>query len=113
MFGEEFFDNLIADGELGLGEDDQSDISVGTSVSSVHTSDLSDFDQSNISRGIQAWALADSETYYLVDLNIYTGKEGAQANQPLGTHVVVDLVKQFYRKKITSCALTIFSPRWS
>lgn len=50
--------------------------------------------------GIKAWALADSESYYLVDFNIYTGKDTENVeNIPLSTRVVVDLVKPLFKKR--------------
>lgn len=49
--------------------------------------------------GIKAWAIADSESFYLVDFNIYTGKDvNCVNNVPLGTRVVCDLVKPLYKK---------------
>ena len=41
---DDLIEELIADQAIGLGNDNQSDVEVSISVSSVHTSDLSDFD---------------------------------------------------------------------
>ena len=50
--------------------------------------------------GIKAWALADSESFYLVDFDIYTGKNHVRpANMRLGTFVVNELVKAFYGQR--------------
>lgn len=49
--------------------------------------------------GIKAWAIADSESYYLLDFNVYTGKDAAGDNAPLSTRVVTKLVEPFYKKK--------------
>ncbi|KAL8599603.1 hypothetical protein ACOMHN_024501 [Nucella lapillus] len=49
--------------------------------------------------GIKVWALADCESFYLVDFDIYTGKECATApNVPLGTRVVRKLVSPYFKK---------------
>ena len=49
--------------------------------------------------GVKAWGLADSESFYLIDFNIYIGKDSKSANNlPLGTRVVTDLVKNYYMK---------------
>ncbi|KAL8608971.1 hypothetical protein ACOMHN_062854 [Nucella lapillus] len=48
---------------------------------------------------IKVWALADCESFYLVDFDIYTGKECAAApNVPLGTRVVRKLVSPYFKK---------------
>ena len=50
--------------------------------------------------GIKAWGLADSDSFYLVDFNIYTGKKTEQDNAiPLGTRVVTSLAKNYYKKR--------------
>jgi hypothetical protein len=49
--------------------------------------------------GIKSWAIADSESFYLLNFDIYTGKETAQNNNlPLGTRVVTNLVAPYYNK---------------
>lgn len=46
--------------------------------------------------GIKAWAVADSESFYLLDFNIYAGKdEQRPADVLLGTHVVQQLVAPY------------------
>lgn len=51
--------------------------------------------------GIKSWALADSESFYLIDFDVYTGKsnDAAPDNRPLGTRVVTKLVEPYYKKK--------------
>ncbi|XP_070199329.1 piggyBac transposable element-derived protein 4-like [Littorina saxatilis] len=53
--------------------------------------------------GIKAWALADSESFYLVNFDVYVGKDGADGNArnniPLGTRVVTKLVEPYYKKR--------------
>lgn len=53
--------------------------------------------------GIKAWALADSESFYLVNFDVYVGKDGADGNArnniPLGTKVVTKLVEPYYKKR--------------
>ncbi|KAL8614015.1 hypothetical protein ACOMHN_023250 [Nucella lapillus] len=49
--------------------------------------------------GIKVWALADCESFYLVDFDIYTGKECVAApTVPLGTRVVRKLVSPYFKK---------------
>jgi hypothetical protein len=49
--------------------------------------------------GIKAWAVADSENFYLLNFNIYCGKEAANVdNAPLGTRVVTKLVEPYYKR---------------
>ena len=49
--------------------------------------------------GLKAWALADSESYYLLDFNIYTGKKATNARLGSMTQqVVTDLVEPLYNK---------------
>lgn len=53
--------------------------------------------------GMKSWALADSESFYLIDFNVYVGKDGkdgnARSNIPLGTRVVKTLVEPYYKKR--------------
>lgn len=49
--------------------------------------------------GMKAWVLAEAETGYTWNFHLYTGKEEARpAGLPLGTHVVIDLVKDLAGK---------------
>ena len=49
--------------------------------------------------GIKAWALCDSHSYYMVDFNVYTGKDTTrEVNVPLATKVVKDLVAPLHDK---------------
>ena len=50
--------------------------------------------------GFKAWGLCDSESYYLLDFNIYTGKDSYFPDRtvPLGTRVVTELVRNYYGK---------------
>ena len=49
--------------------------------------------------GIKAWVLAEAETGYTWNFRLYTGKEEARpAGRPLGTHVVLELVKDLAGK---------------
>lgn len=44
--------------------------------------------------------LADSESYYMLDFNVYTGKDaGADNTVPLGTRVVTKLVESLYKRR--------------
>ena len=47
---------------------------------------------------IEAWALCDSHSFYMVNFNIYTGKDTDRDGLPLGQHVVEDLVQPYYGK---------------
>ncbi|KAL8576039.1 hypothetical protein ACOMHN_052057 [Nucella lapillus] len=50
--------------------------------------------------GIKAWALCDSESYYMLDFDVYTGKDMQAPIQqtPLGQRVVETLVQPYYRQ---------------
>ncbi|XP_013407355.1 piggyBac transposable element-derived protein 4-like [Lingula anatina] len=49
--------------------------------------------------GIKSWAVTDAETFYLLDLNIYTGKHDDTTSQlPVSTRVVLELVEAYYNK---------------
>ena len=49
--------------------------------------------------GIKAWALCDSHSYYMLDFNVYTGKDSTRdVNVPLATKVVKDLMAPLYHK---------------
>ena len=50
--------------------------------------------------GIKAWAICDSKTFYMLDINIYAGKHNQLENpdRPLGDRVVLALTQQFRDK---------------
>ena len=50
--------------------------------------------------GIKAWGLAASESFYLLNFDVYTGKDVAPAeNMPLGTRVVSTLLAPYLKKR--------------
>lgn len=42
--------------------------------------------------GIKIWILCDVETSYVVNLKVYTGKEGTSAEKNQGNRAVLDLI---------------------
>ena len=49
--------------------------------------------------GMKAWAICDSHSYYLLNFDIYVGKEVVpQINVPLATRVVKKMVEPYYQK---------------
>ena len=51
-----------------------------------------------IKRGIKVWVVAESNTGYFLDLQVYVGKEGGATEHGLGERVVLNLTEQYRGK---------------
>ena len=49
-------------------------------------------------RGFKVWVVAESETGYFLDVQVYVGKEGGEAEHGLGERVVLTLTEQYRGK---------------
>lgn len=51
-----------------------------------------------VKRGFKVWVVAESETGYFLDLQVYVGKEGGDTEHGLGEKVVLGLTEQYRGK---------------
>ena len=49
-------------------------------------------------RGIKVWVVAESQTGYFLDLQVYVGKESGSSEHGLGERVVLELTEQYRGK---------------
>lgn len=61
--------------------------------------------------GIKVWAICDSKSYYMLNVNIYIGRYSELPNSdlPLGDRVVLKLAEPYYNKNHRIYFLTIIS----
>ena len=59
--------------------------------------------------GIRSWNLSHSETGYLVNLEIYKGKDNRRTKTKLGESVVLKLIEPYYNKNNILYTYSFFS----
>lgn len=59
--------------------------------------------------GFKIWLLADSKTYYILDLDVYCGKSDTKKNQLVATRVVTSLTSRYANTNRVVCTDNFYS----